>query len=199
MANFLWCGMKVKLKDIASIQMGYSFRARLESKDNGTVSVIQMKDLTDQNRVDVKALAMVDMEKTKTHHLVKPGDLIFRSRGLTTTSAILFDDPGPTVVAAPLLRIRVTHQKIIPEYLNWFISQKPAKIYFSSQAKGTTQKMISKESLEDLEVDLPPIERQKGIAALAALAEKEQQLLKKLADKRREYVAGSLIRLAQGA
>ncbi len=179
--------------------MGYSFRARLEFMDTGRVSVIQMKDLTDQNRVDSKALALVDMEKPKEHHLVKPGDLIFRSRGLTTNSAILLDDPGTAVVAAPLLRIRVKDRKILPEYLNWFISQKPAQTFFMSQAKGTTQRMISKEALEELEVFVPSLDRQRAIVTMASLAEKEQQLMEKLAEKRRQYISITLIRLAQGA
>lgn len=184
---------------MALIQMGYSFRARLESIDTGTVSVIQMKDLTDRNRVECKTLMLVDMEKPKEHHLVKPGDLIFRSRGLTTTSAILLDDPGTAVVAAPLLRIRVNDRDILPEYLNWFISQKPAQTFFSSQAKGTAQKMISKETLEGLEVFVPPLDRQRAIFTTASLAEEEQHIMEKLAEKRRQYVSITLIRLAQGA
>lgn len=191
--------MKVELKDIASIQMGYSFRARLESMDTGTVAVIQMKDLTDHNRVDSRALALVDMEKPKEHHLVKPGDLIFRSRGLVSTSAILVEYPGIAVVAAPLLRIRVTDHNILPEYLNWFISQTPAQTFFASQAKGTTQRMISKETMEGLEVFIPPLNRQRAIVTMASLAEEEQHIMKKLAEKRRQCVSTTLIRLAQGA
>jgi restriction endonuclease S subunit len=191
--------VKVKLKDIAFIQMGYSFRTRLESMDSGTVSVIQMKDLTDQNRVDIKALVLIDMENPRDHHLVRTGDLIFRSRGLTTNSAILLDDPGTAVVAAPLLRIRVKDRDLMPEYLNWFISQKPAQTFFASRAKGTAQRMISKEALEELEVFVPPLDRQRAIITMAALAEKEQHIMEKLAGKRRQYVSITLIRLAQGA
>lgn len=194
-----WWEVKVKLKEIASIQMGYSFRARLESMDAGTVAVIQMKDLTDRNRVDTRALACVDMEKPKEHHLVKPGDIIFRSRGLASTSAILEKDPGIAVVAAPLLRIRVSDHNIVPEYLNWFISQTPAQTFFASQAKGTTQRMISKETLDGLEVFIPPLDQQRAIVAMASLAEDEQHIMKKLAEKRRQYVSITLIRLAQGA
>lgn len=187
------------MKDIALIQMGYSFRTRLESMVTGTVSVIQMKDLTDQNRVDHNALVLVDMETPKEHHLVKPGDLIFRSRGLTTNSAILLDDPGTAVVAAPLLRIRVKARDLMPEYLNWFISQKPAQTFFASQAKGTTQRMISKEALEELEVFVPSLDRQRVIVSLASLAEEEQHIMENLAEKRRKYVSTILIRKAQGA
>jgi hypothetical protein len=194
----MWWIVKVALKDIASIQMGYSFRARLESMDSGAVAVIQMKDLTDQNRVDCSTLARVDMVKPKDHHLAKTGDLIFRSRGLSSTSAILMDDPGVAVVAAPLLRIRVTDRGILPEYLNWFISQAPAQAYLSSHAKGTAQKMISKETLDGMEVDVPSLERQKAIVTLASLGEKEQRLMKKLAERRHQFISTHLIRLAQG-
>jgi len=191
--------VKVELKDIASIQMGYSFRGRIEAMNTGTVAVIQMKDLTDRNRVDCRALALVDMEKPREHHLVKPDDLIFRSRGLTSTAAILHEDPGIAVVAAPLLRIRVTDDAVLPEYLNWFVSQIPAQTFFTSQAKGTAQRMITKETLERLEIFLPPLDRQKAIVAMASLAEEEQTIMRKLADKRRQYISAALIRLAQGA
>jgi hypothetical protein len=191
--------VKVELKKIASVQMGYSFRARLDSMNFGAVAVIQMKDLTNKNRVDCSSLARVDMKKPKEHHLVKPGDLIFRSRGLASTSAILLDEPGIAVVSAPLLRIRVSDNGILPEYLNWFISQSPAQAFLASRAKGTSQKMIGKEEMDELEIFVPLLKRQKAIAEMASLADKEQQIMKMLAEKRYKYISTHLIRLAQGA
>jgi hypothetical protein len=178
--------------------MGYSFRARLESINSGNVAVIQMKDLSDNNCVDCSALTCIDMDNPREHHLVKPGDLIFRSRGLSSTSAILLEDPGTAVVAAPLLRIRVSDHCILPEYLNWFISQVPAQAYLTSHAKGTAQKMISKETLDGLEVDVPSLEQQRTIVALASLGEKEQHIMQKLAERRHQLISTHLIRLAQG-
>jgi len=190
--------MKTELKNIASVQMGYSFRSRIEAKGSGAVAVIQMKDLTDDNRVDCNGLTQVDMESPKAHHIVRSGDLFFRSRGLTATSALLTDDPGVAVVSAPLLRIRVNDKVVLPEYLNWFISQASAQSYLASRAIGTAQKMITKEALENLEVFIPSLERQGAITALAALADEEQRLLNRLAIKRRQYTSTILMRLAQG-
>jgi hypothetical protein len=190
--------MKTELKNIASVQMGYSFRSRIEAKGSGAVAVIQMKDLTDDNRVDCSRLTQVDMESPKAHHIVRPGDLFFRSRGLTAASAILEDDPGVAVVSAPLLRIRVDEQVILPEYLNWFISQASAQSYLASRAIGTAQKMITKEALENLEVFIPSLERQGAITALAVLADEEQRILNRLAIKRRQYTSTILMKLAQG-
>jgi hypothetical protein len=190
--------MKVTLGNIASVQAGYSFRTRIESMISGAVAVIQMKDLTSANRVCCDELVRVDMEIPKGHHLLKPGDLIFRSRGLTTSSALLVDDPGDAVLAAPLLRIRLTGKRILPEYLNWFISQPPAQSYLTSCAEGTALKMISKQSLENLEVFIPPITRQRLIVEMAFLAEEEQSILKKLAEKRNQFITTTLINLAEG-
>lgn len=178
--------------------MGYSFRARLDFLGSGSVSVIQMKDLTDENRVDCRGLLKVDMEKLKGHHLARPGDLVFRSRGQVTTSAILTEDPGEAVVAAPLLRIRVSGKALLPEYLNWFINQPEAQAFLASRAMGTAQKMISKEALEELEVPLPALDRQRAIVQLATLAEKEQSLMARLADKRRQYISTTLMQLTEG-
>lgn len=189
--------MKVLLKDIAIIQMGYSFRSRIQSMDSGAVAVIQMKDLTDENTVNCNNLTYIDIDKFNENHYVKKGDLIFRSRGLSATSAIVSDDPGIAVVSAPLLKIRLTNPGVMPEYLNWFISQLPAQVFLASRAKGTTQQMISKETLENLEIFVPPLGEQKGIVALAALAEEEQRIMKQIALKRMQYISAALIREAQ--
>jgi excinuclease UvrABC nuclease subunit len=190
--------VRAELKKIASIQMGFSFRSRLEQMEAGEIAVIQMKDLTDQNRVDCRGLMRIDMEKVKEHHLVQPGDLVFRSRGLVTTSALLVEDPGTAVVAAPLLRIRVAKKSIIPEYLHWFINQAPAQAFLASHAKGTVQQMIGKDALEKLEIAIPPLGRQKAIVEMAELAEREQALMETLAEKRKLYISARLLEMAEG-
>ncbi len=186
--------MKMKIKKLATVQMGYSFRSRLEASEGGGVAVIQMKDLLDDNTVSCDGLVRINMEAMKDHHLAQRGDLVFRSRGSLTTAAVLLEDPGKAVVAAPLLRIRVTKpDKVLPEYLNWYISQRDAQIFLTSRAKGTVQKMISKQAIEDLEVALPSLEKQKNIVELAMLAAREQSLLQKLADKREQYISTVLM------
>jgi restriction endonuclease S subunit len=190
--------MKIGLGKIADVQAGYSFRSRLESLESGAVSVIQMKDLTDENRVCCEELVKVDMEIPKAHHLLRPGDIIFRSRGLVTNSAIMLDALDAAVLAAPLLRIRCNNSVVMPEYLNWYINQKPAQSYLRSCAEGTALKMISKQSLENLEILVPSMERQRLISELAALVEQEQGLMKKLAERRSQYITVTLLYLAEG-
>lgn len=191
--------MKVKLADIAMVQMGYSFRSRLEASPNGDVAVIQMKDLLQNNTVDCSGLMKVDMGTVKKHHLAKKGDLVFRSRGLVTTSAVILEDPGTAVVAAPLLKIRVANpDEVLSEYLNWYISQRDAQVFLTSHAGGTVQKMISKQTIEELEVFLPSQEQQRNIIEIVSLSSREQTVLKELSEKRQQYIETVLMKLARG-
>lgn len=189
--------MRKRLGDISLIQIGYSFRGRLEAETSGAVAFIQMKDLV-ADVVEPGGLVRIDMERPREHHLARVGDLVFRSRGVTNTCAILLDDPGEAVVSAPLFRIRVTDRQLLPQYLNWYINQPPAQAFLASHAKGTAQQMISKDALENLEVFIPPLERQKAIIGVAALADQEQNLMKTLAEKRKQYLSAKLIEIAQG-
>lgn len=191
--------MKVKIKTIATVQMGYSFRSRLEASRGGDVAIIQMKDLLQNNTVGCDSLLKTDLETLKDHHFVQTGDLVFRSRGNITTAAVLLENPGKAVVAAPLIRIRIKQlDKILPEYLNWYISQRDAQVFLTSRAKGTVQKMISKQAIEDLEVSLPLMDKQKAIVELATLSAREQTLLRTLAKKRNQYIATVLMQFAKG-
>ena len=191
--------MKVEIKQLATVQMGYSFRSRLEVSCNGDVAVIQMKDLLPDNTVDCNELIRIDMESVKEHHLARRGDLIFRSRGYVTTAAVLLGDPGKAVVAAPLLRIRITKpDEILPEYLNWYISQQDAQRYFTSRQGGTSGNMVSRKQLEEMPVEVPPLEQQKNIVELASLSVREQVLLRSLAEKREQYVSTVLMQIAKG-
>lgn len=86
--------MKMKIKKLATVQMGYSFRSRLEASEGGGVAVIQMKDLLDDNTVGCDDLVKIDLDAVKDHHLAQRGDLVFRSRGSLTTAAVQRADSG---------------------------------------------------------------------------------------------------------
>lgn len=190
--------MKLPLKKLADVRIGYSFRSRLEPAPQGNLAVVQMKDLLDDNTVDCSGFVRIDTDAIKPHHLARKGDLVFRTRGNDTTSAIIMEDPGCAVVASPLIRIRVKDTgRLLPEYLNWYISQREAQVFIASRAKGTVQKMVTKQGIEDLEVILPSLEHQRMIVELATLAARERHLLQQLITAKKRLISGKLIRYAK--
>ena len=187
--------MRRLLKEIARVQMGLAFRSRIEPEADG-VAVIQMRDLTEDNRLDnCRNLITTVISGLSDHHLVKRTDLIFRSRGKTTTATLVDSEIGPAVVAAPLLRIRITSKHVLPEYLCWFVNQSSAQAFLHSRATGTAMTMVGKAALDSLQVSLPDLEAQKRIVALADLSNQEQRLMRELAETKEKLVREIQMRL----
>ncbi len=179
--------MKYKLKDIALVQMGLSFRSRIEPDTDGNVAVIQMRDLT-EDKLNYGNLMTININDINERHLVKYKDMIFRSRGKTTTATIIDKEPGRTVVSAPLFLIRVTSKNVLSDYLCWCINQSSSQAFLHSRATGTIMTMIGKSALDALEIPLPNLEIQEQIVTLADLLNKEQRLMKDLAEQKEKLV-----------
>lgn len=188
---------KRQLGNLAEVRMGYSFRSRLEPHAEGDVAVIQMKDIDESNLVHVTGFVRVQMPDLKSHHLVQPGDLLFRSRGSSNSAALVDADLGRAVLAAPMLLIRPTADALDPAYLQWFINHAATQAEFASQAAGTAVKMIGATALASLPVTMPPLTTQRQIVEAARLAARESALLDRLKERRRALIDSQLLLRAQ--
>ena len=191
--------MRVSLKKIANVQMGYTFRSGLSHDPDASVAVIQMKDLLDSNVLDASGLFNVEFDRVIGDQMVHGGDLLFRSRGNLSQAAIVEEEPGVAIAAAPLLRIRVFDPSVVlPQYLCWWIEQREAQAFFSSRAKGSAQRMISKNTVEELVVPVPPLEQQMVIVDIASLAQREGVLTNMLLQKRKQLISFQLNQIIKG-
>ena len=188
--------MILQLKNIAAVSSGVTFRSRIEASTSGNVRVIQMKDLGEDNLVHLDQTICVNLPKPKPNQLTQIGDIIFRSRGQTNTAAILNEEIQNAIIAAPLLRVRPNKKKVASKYLLWWINQPSSQNYLASQSRGTMVKMVSKQDLEDLEVNLPPLDQQYKIAEFFSLSIKEQYLLEEIKNCKALYTQGILIQMA---
>ncbi len=184
-----------KLGQVASIRMGYPFRSRLEHDATGAIAVVQMKDIDDASLVHVEDAVRVDLADVKEHHLIRPGDLVFRSRGRTNSVALVSADIGPAVLAAPMLLIRPV--EVLPAYLLWYINLPAIQAALAAQAEGTSVRMISKAALEALEMPVPSRRKQQLIVEVSELATAEQGLLEQIARERKRLADGILMRYAR--
>ena len=187
----------MNLGELAEVQMGYPFRSRLEHDPQGDVAVIQMKDIDDANLLHAEETIRVALPKGKTHHLLRAGDLLFRSRGRSNGAAQVLEGIGPAVLAAPMLLIRP--HDVLPAYLCWYINTPATQAQLAGLAEGTSVRMISAEALKALEVPLPSQAAQQRIAQAAALAEQEQTLLARIATLRQRQTTHQLMNAAQEA
>jgi hypothetical protein len=178
------------LAHACSILSGYTARGRIEPVALGGVLAIQLRDLSANGRLDVSRLMRVQLDDVQDRHLVRPDDVLFRSRGDRNTAAAVGEDlPEAALAVLPLMILRPKANIVSGEYLAWAINHPQAQRFFDSVARGTKLRMVSRASLEQLDLDIPDLETQKKIIAIDALAERERVLSARIAGMRKELTS----------
>jgi restriction endonuclease S subunit len=74
----------------------------------------------------------------------------------------------------------------LPEYLWWYLNQAPVEEYLKRfSGRSVHMPVVRRAVLEGIDIPIPPITVQQQVAEMTALMTKEQDLYKKLAEKRK--------------
>lgn len=188
------------LKEIADIRTGCSFRTKIEADLRGNTLVVQLKELSEKNIIDVSTAVRINMSEISENYLLQKGDIVFRSRGMDSTAAIMDISSNNVILSAPFQRIRLRDvNAILPQYLLWYINSKEAQIYFTANKTGTSVSMISTAVLADLPVIIPSLEMQKKIVDIHFLSEREIELQEELIKKKKLLTETVLLRCISDA
>ena len=162
-----------------------------KSKINSEIK--QIEEYSDL--LHVEDAARVNLADFSNHHVIRKGDLVFRSRGKRNSVALVSVDLGLAVLAAPMLLIRPVD--VLPAYLLWYINLPTTQAALAAQAEGTSVRMISKAALEALEIPIPSLRKQRLIVQASEMATAEQKLLEQIVKEKRRLADGVLLRYAK--
>ena len=180
----------MKLSKIANIQSGYISRGKIDPRDDGTCLLMQAKDVSaDQLSYRTDALVRFVPRLSGKDWFLKPGDILFMARGARNFSVLMGDLPDGVLAAACFFIVRVSNDKILPGFLHWYLNQTPVESYlkrFSGQ--GVHMPVVKRAVLESIDIPLPQIIIQKRVSELTTLLQREQELYKELAKKRRKLM-----------
>lgn len=186
-----------KLSQICTIQTGFTARGRLESAEHGSIFALQLRDIPPNASIPWKSLIRMELGNVPERYFVRSGDVVFRSRGERNTAAVVDQSlPGPTLAVLPLMILRPDTQLVSSAYLAWAINQAEAQRQFQEEAQGTSLRMVSRSSLEKLQIPVPDFQTQQKILEIDALAQHEHALTLQLATKRHELMHRILIERA---
>lgn len=189
----------MRIGEACTILTGYTSRVRLLSAEQEGSLVLQLGDVSTDGQVEPNRLTRVAFDDLPERYLVSRGDVIFRSRGEPNIAVALDGRFVERAVAVlPLFVLRPKPEIILPEYLAWVINQPTSQRHFDRVARGTTMRMVPRSGLEILEISVPPIETQRWIVAIDALAERERTLAILAANKRRALTGKILYDHAEG-
>lgn len=182
---------RLQISDVATVRSGYHFRGKVETARDGEYRLIQIKDFDALQSFHPESLDRVNLERDGKAHLIRKGDVLFLSRGHKRFATAITREQILTVAASYFYILRVTDQRVLPEYLAWYMNQRPFQEELANLATGTHMPFVSLEEFRKLAIPVPNIEVQKNIAALYALSRREQRLLTEIEHKRAKINAYS--------
>ncbi len=182
------------LKDIAAIRSGYLFRGKIEPDASGRYQVIQIGDITPDARLSAKPLVRVSLPDVKSTQILEKGDVLFISRG-PRKQAVAITDRMENAIATSQFFILRLDGTVLPEYLAWYINQRPAQRYIEEHSTGSSVTLINLEALKTLPVETPPIETQARIAQIHRLSLREKELVEAIQTKRRAQIEETLLKV----
>lgn len=198
------------LVSLVHIVLGYSFRTRLQPRENGSCAVVQLADLEGAT-LNTASLLRIEPDNPPPNHVyLRENDVLLRTRG--QPKAVLAASPPPihTVAAAPLLILRPrtfatqkdfgplppTTPGLYPPYLQWFLNHPQTVASLSAMHTGSRGSILRKSVVESLTIPLPPWRVQEQIVEISRQLEEEQQTIQRMLALRYRYVNGFLLEQA---
>jgi hypothetical protein len=209
--------MKIKLAEVADVQLGYQHREKVSHAEHGSHRLIQGKDVVPAEalssgidrpagwRVATDNLDRVTPKGDAARYSLRPGDVLFVSRGTINIAVPLNEltvQPFPKrwddlIPAYTFYILRPDLNRVLPEFLAWFINQPPAQAYLTQQSRGTLVKLMPKSLFEELEVPVPPLAVQRQVMEIEDLRAREEGLLKRLIAARQRLVQQACLDAAE--
>lgn len=187
--------MNTTLGHLAALRAGYPFRSSIEPDPDGTVALIQGRDVdADRLRIAPAQNGLTQISpsgiRNLAEHLLQPGDVILMARGPRNYAVPIGETSGPAIVPSSFHVLRPDTNVVFPPFLAWWLNQEASQQFMRANNSGTTISMISLEMLRALPVQLPPLDVQRRVADLNTLIEQESNLMSELSTARRELLRG---------
>lgn len=191
--------MKTKIlrtKDCAEVLPGFSAKTAIVSEPGGTVQVITGQHLSKDEpyRYQSNHKLLINPAKGSEKYFVKPGDILFMSRGLKNYAVLLEEIPQPSIAPLTFFIIKAK-SNVSPHYLAWYLNQEPAKAQLNEIRTGAGTPMIPRQEFCEMTIPLPSLAVQKRIGELSRLQSRETSLLKHLSEEteRLQRLAGQQV------
>ncbi len=190
--------MKETIREIADIQIGYQFRGKAEADPQGTHKVIQIRDFDELLGLRTENLLSARLKGDAGRYVVKENDVLFLSRGHKNNAIAINTPLVNTVAASYFFILRIKQDRVLPDYLAWYINQAPAQEYLHSVARrGTHIPLVPLSAFNDLAVDIPDTETQRRIVEVDRLFERENQLTMQLQERRSQLIKAACLKAAK--
>jgi hypothetical protein len=179
--------MKHRICEIAEVTSGYPFREKIESQFGSTVSVLQIKDVVEDQGIQESGLATVQVRNAEPY-LVSEGDVIFLSRGHRRFAKAIRAPLRNTIATGYFFILRPDPSQILSGFLSWTINQEQFQETLRPLIRGSNVPFVSKSDFQEIKIEVPSFEVQTRILGLQSLCVREKQITERLNLKRQQLI-----------
>ena len=176
----------VKLIDVAKIRLGYSFRERLKEEVDGNLPIIQFKDLRGSVFNNADICIHLSADKIKPVHWLKYGEILLSNRG--NYKAAVNYCRYPCVASGVFFILTIQDKNFLPEYIATFLNSQEGQKSLTKRHNISGVSSINRVELEQIDIPLLPIEKQKQLVELFLLYEKEVDIFEKIKQSRKKLI-----------
>ena len=171
----------VTIRDVVTEVRYGSSRPAVE---NGQYPYLRMNNITYSGELDlseIKRINVPDNELSKC--TVRRGDVLFNrtnSKELVGKTCV-YNRDEMMVLAGFVIRIRLDHEKMLPEFLSAFLNTDFSKQMLLNMCKTAIgQANINAQELQNISVFLPPLQLQKDFVAIKQQLDKSKVICNKM-------------------
>lgn len=170
--------MHKKLEDIASITTGVYEKVQ----PSGDTLYLQGKHFDEYGQIREEMLIQPELQADErlNKHLLRDGDILLISKGESNRACLYQKEIGQAVASSTFFVIRPMESGLLPEFLQWYFNTDYMKDMFSTLSKGTQISSLSKKTLAEIEIPVPPLHKQREILETQRLWDKEKVLTTQL-------------------
>lgn len=184
--------MKIRLGNIVDIRLG----AYCQTVPFGDIRYLQSTDYNlNRELIPTTSITpMISLDSKNKKHILRNNEILFSAKGVNNYSVVYKRNyENECIASSSFLVLTINNEnKISPEYLCWFLNNPDTMKTLKTSSKGSAIQSISKSSIEDLEIIIPSIEKQRLIVELDTLIKEEFRIQNELNTLKKQLLIKSI-------
>ena len=185
-------GDDMVLYDLATVRTGFVTgrkRAQGDELSSYRYRLLNLKCLTDMGGLNIDYTEdYYTAGKIKEDFLTRRGDVLLRLSAPYSSVLIQDESLCGFLIPSHFAIIRTDSNALLPEYILWYLRCEQVKQQITQNSSGSSAfGTISSGFVAALPIPVFPLKQQQLLGQLTILADREQELLRQLAEKKRQY------------
>lgn len=174
--------MIVSLKDVVYSKSGVFAKPDA----NASLYYVQGNDFDSNKKWKRNLKPVLEITESLKKHILTKEDVLFLSKG-REFFAVKYDSNYSPAVASSAFMVLRTNDKILPDFLVWFLNHPKTNLLLNQLSSGSALPMLSKSALCGIEIPLLSLGDQQKIITIDKLKKREEALQQKIQALKDDY------------